>query len=159
MKYFFKNKHILSNTVFLTVLLFVVYNFTFILPHDLHCNIKENKTGLGQHHDFCNDGLDNYSHLFNLCSKNINYQNNDNLLDNHCFDNCENNEAEDENQKNDNCQICSLSYFNSLEFCDNLTFDFELQLLNEKPSYQKTKGFSSCSFFKFFLRSPPSYIA
>lgn len=62
-------------------------------------------------------------------------------------------------ENSDDCPICNLSYFNTLCFDGQLTNNLVLQETNEKPILQEFAGFSSFSYFKLFLRSPPSCIS
>ena len=62
-------------------------------------------------------------------------------------------------ENSDDCPICNLSYFNALCFDGQLTNNIILQETNEKPILLEIAGFSYFSYFKFFLRSPPSYTA
>ncbi|MBP5470129.1 MAG: hypothetical protein J6Z11_12890 [Candidatus Riflebacteria bacterium] len=55
--------------------------------------------------------------------------------------------------------MCNLSYFNSLYASESFTNYLTLQETNEKPVYLTKTGISSFTFFKFFLRSPPSFTA
>ncbi len=134
LKFNLKNRCILNNTVFLTVLLYVIYSFTFILPHNLHCSINNNEQ--------------------NLCQ-----QFHANSLSNNEEQNSENENKENEDQDLDDCPICNLTYFNGLYACKLPIQPINLQETNEKPVIKSTTGFNSFSFFKFFLRSPPSYIS
>ena len=138
LKFNLKNRCFLNNTVFFTVLLYVIYSFTFILPHKLHCVIYNNEQNVCQQfhtNSFNNDELSNSEQ------------------------NSENEKEEKEDYDLDDCPICNLSYFNSFNYSKPLIFDFALHITNEKLVYQTTNSFYSCSYFKFFLRSPPSYIS
>ena len=139
LKFNLKNRSILNNTVFLTVLLYVIYSFTFILPHNLHCVINNEQSLCQQFHtnSFSNNELSNSE------------QNSEN----------ENKENEDQDQDLDDCPICNLTYFNSLYYTEPLICQILLIETNEKPVNNKLTGFSSFTFLKFFLRSPPSFVS
>ena len=141
-KFNLKNRCALNNTVFLTVLLYVIYSFTFILPHNLHCFINTNEQNLCQNfytNSFSNNELSNSGQN----SENENKENED----------------QDQDQDLDDCPICNLSYFNGLYACKLSIQPINLQESTEKPFYENQTGFSSFTFFKFFLRSPPAYLS
>ena len=124
-----KNRFIFNITAILTVISVVFYLFAFSLPHDLHCSDSSGS-----------------SFISNLI----------NAFENTHHDNSEANRKDNKDNKNsDNCPICNLSYFNNLCFEEHLSNNIILQETNEKPVLQETVGFSSYSYFKFFLRSPP----
>ncbi len=121
-------------TAILTVISLFIYVFAFSLPHDLHCS--KDSTVLTK--------------LLETIEKthHDNFSNNSNREDN----------SKQEHDPN-SCPICNLSYFNSLNLSKPLIFDFALEVTNEKPVYKIQTGFSSFSYLKFFLRSPPSFAA
>ena len=129
-----KNKKRLFNfTAFITVISLILYFLAFSLPHELHCS-KDSETSV----------------LTSIFEKT------------HQNDVSNDTDTEEDNKNShssDNCPICNLSYFNSLSVCENFSNNVILQETNEKPVYQTSIGFSSFSYFKFFLRSPPGFIA
>lgn len=138
LKFNLKNRCFLNNTVFFTVLLYVIYSFTFILPHKLHCVIYNNEQNICQQlhtNSFNNDELSNSEQ------------------------NSENENEEKEDYDLDDCPICNLSYFNTFNYSKPLIFDFALHITNEKPVVETSTGFYSFSYLKFFLRSPPYLVA
>ena len=137
LKFSLKNRCILNNTVFLTVLLYVIYSFTFILPHNLHCVINNEQNLCQQFHtnSFGNNELSNSEQ------------------------NSENENEENEDQDLDDCPICNLTYFNGLYACKLPIQPITLQETNEKTVVEISTSFYSFSYFKFFLRSPPSYLS
>ena len=130
-----KRKYVLNITAILTVISLFVYVFAFSLPHDLHCS--QNDTAFTKL-------------LINTFEK-THHEDVSNDSDRN----------EDSNQKHNqnDCPICNLSYFNSLNLSKPLIFDFALEVTNEKPVYKIQTGFSSFSYLKFFLRSPPYFAA
>ncbi len=129
-----KNRFLFNITAIITVVAVIFYLFVFSLPHDLHCFDTSDSSFVS------------------------------NLID--AFENThhDNSEANNEDNKNnnkssDNCPICNLSYFNNICLEEQLSNNLILQETNEKPILQETVGFSSYSYFKFFLRSPPSFIS
>ena len=127
-----KQKTFLNITAIITVISLFVYVFAFSLPHDFHCSEKTDSSV--------------FSSLINktdATSSNNSNENNHNK----------------ESHSSDNCPVCNLSYFNGLYFTEPLICKTILIETNEKPVNLTKSGFSSFSFFKFFLRSPPSYIS
>ncbi len=130
------NKKLFNTTVYLTVVAFVFYLFIFSLPHELH-SLKDSDSVV-------------LTKLLKVVEKS--HHNDVSNDTNH-----KENSKQRHNQ--DNCPICNLSYFNSLNLNKPLIFDFALEVTKEKPVYKIQTGFSSFSYFKFFLRSPPSFAA
>ncbi len=131
-----KRKYLLNISAILTVISLFIYVFAFSLPHDLHCYDKTNSSV--------------FTYLIN--------ESDENQQTTPSTDSDENNHDKD-SHNSDKCPVCNLSYFNSVNLSKPLIFDFTLEVTNEKPVYQTTTGFSSFSYFKFFLRSPPSFTA
>ncbi len=129
-----KNKFLFVIASYLTVITIIFNLFAFSLPHELHCS-KDSAV---------------LTKLLDTIEKtpHDNVSNNSNRKDN----------SKQEHNPN-HCPICNLSYFNSLNLSKPLIFDFSLEATNEKPVYKIQTGFSSFSYFKFFLRSPPSFAA
>ena len=128
-------KYFLNITAFLTVISLFVYVFAFSLPHDFHCAEKTD---------------------FSVCSSLIN---NSEVTSQTTSANA----PEDDNHKKDshspdNCPVCNLSYFNGLYYTEPLVCKTVLIETNEKPVNNIKTGFSSFTFLKFFLRSPPFLI-
>ncbi len=130
-----KRKYLLNISAILTVISLFIYVFAFSLPHDFHCYPKT---------DFS---------VFNSITKSDDTQQTASSTDSD-----ENNHDKD-SHNSDKCPVCNLAYFNSLNLSNPLIFDFSLQVTNEKPVYQITTCFSSFTYLKFFLRSPPSFTA
>ena len=132
-----KNNNKLFNiTVNLTVIAFIFYLFIFSLPHELH-SLK-----------------DSDSVVLTKLLKVIEKTHHDDISN-------DVNHKENSKQRHsqDNCPICNLSYFNSFYATDCINCYLTLQETNEKPIIKTSTGFSSFSYFKFFLRSPPSFIS
>ncbi|MBR4329439.1 MAG: hypothetical protein IKP71_06255 [Candidatus Riflebacteria bacterium] len=130
-----KNKGLFNITAILTVITLVFYLFVFALPHNLHCS-KELEASV-------------LTKLLKVVEKS------------HHEDVSNDPKKEDNSQQEhsqDNCPICNLSYFNSLNFSKPLIINLALQVTNEKPINTTATGFSSSTYFKFFLRSPPTFI-
>ena len=122
-------------TAILTVISLFIYVFAFSLPHNLHCS--QNDTAFTKL-------------LINTFEK-THHEDVSNDSDRN----------EDSNQKHNqnDCPICNLSYFNSFYASEEFSINLTPQVTNEKPVVETTAGFSSFSYFKLFLRSPPSFTA
>ena len=131
-----KRNNFLNITAILTVISLFVYVFAFSLPHDFHCSEKTNS-----------------SVFSSLINKSNNIHQSDSSKDSN------ENSHKQENHNSDNCPVCNLSYFNGLYFIEPLVCKTILIETNEKPVNITKSGFSSFSFFKLFLRSPPSFKA
>ena len=131
-----KRNNLLNITAVLTVISLFVYVFAFSLPHDFHCS---ERTGFSVSSSLINKTDDAHK----TASSNDSNENNHNK----------------ESHSSDNCPVCNLSYFNGLYFTEPLICKTILIETNEKPVNITKSGFSSFSYFKFFLRSPPSYIS
>lgn len=131
-----QNKRLFSITAILTVITLIFYLFLFSLPHDLHSSIGSDSSALTK--------------LLEVIEKSHHDEASNQS-------NTEDSEKQGHNQ--DNCPICNLSYFNSLYASESFTNYLTLQETNEKPVNLTKTGFSSFTFFKFFLRSPPSFTA
>ena len=131
----YKNKVLFRFTALLTVITLIFYLFLFSLPHDLHCS------------------KDSDSSVFTNFIEAIEKSHHEDFSK-------DSNNKEDSKQRHnqDNCPICNLSYFNGLYFTKPLICKTILIETNEKPVNVTKTGFSSFSFYKFFLRSPPSFI-
>ena len=125
-----KRNNLLNITAVLTVISLFVYVFAFSLPHDLHC--------------FSSTESSFFSYLIETFEK-THHDDDSNKTD--------------KKDSSDNCPICNLSYFNGLYFTEPLVCKTILIETNEKPVNITKSGLSSFSFFKFFLRSPPSFKA
>ena len=131
-----QNKRLFSITAVLTVITLIFYLFLFSLPHDLHSSVGSDSSALTK--------------LLEVIEKSHHDEaSNDS--------NTKDNEKQGHNQ--DDCPICNLSYFNSLYASESFTNYLALQEANEKPVYLSKTGFSSFTYYKFFLRSPPSFIS
>ena len=129
-------KIFLNITAILTVISLFVYVFAFSLPHDFHCAEKTD---------------------FSVCSSLINNSEATSQTDS-AKDSEENNHQKDGHSP-DNCPVCNLSYFNGLYYTEPLICRTVLIETNEKPVNNIKTDFSSFTFLKFFLRSPPSFKA
>ena len=132
----YKNKVLFKFTALLTVITLIFYLFLFSLPHDLHCS------------------KDSDSSVFTNFIEAIEKSHHEDFSK-------DSNNKEDSKQRHnqDNCPICNLSYFNGLYACELSIQPINLQATTEKPIYKIQTGFSSFTYLKFFLRSPPSYIS
>ena len=129
-----KRKCFINITAILTAISLFIYVFAFSFPHDLHC--AKDSTVLTK--------------LLETIEKS------------HHEDISKNSNGKDNSQQKhnqDNCPICNLSYFNSLYVSEGFSNNLTLQETNERPVAKITTGFSSFSYFKFFLRSPPYFTA
>ena len=129
-------KNFLNITAILTVISLFVYVFAFSLPHDFHCAAKT---------DFS---------VFNSLINNSEVTSQTDLANN-----SEENDHKKDNHNPDNCPVCNLSYFNGLYYTEPFTCQTVLIETNEKPVNNIKTGFSSFTFLKFFLRSPPPFTA
>jgi hypothetical protein len=132
----YKNKVLFNFTAISTLIALVLYILAFSLPHDFHCSEKTNSS---------------------VFSNSINISDNTHKTDSSKDSN--ENSHKQENHNSDNCPVCNLSYFNGLYFTEPLICKTILIETNEKPVNVTKTGFSSFSFYKFFLRSPPSHIS
>ena len=119
-----------------TALFFAFYIFEFSLPHDFHCS---EKTNLSSFRSSINNSEITHQTASAKESEN----------DNH----------DSENHNDNDCPVCNLSYFNGLYYTEPLICQTVLIETNEKPVNNIKTGFSSFTFLKFFLRSPPSFTA
>lgn len=131
-----KRKYFLNISAILTVISLFIYVFAFSLPHDFHCSEKAD-----------------FSIFSSLTNKT------DNAHQTASSNDSDENNPNKESHSSDNCPVCNLSYFNGLYFTEPLVCKTILIETNEKPVNITKSGFSSFTFLKFFLRSPPSYIS
>ena len=131
-----KRKYFLNISAILTVISLFIYVFAFSLPHDFHCS---EKTDFPVFSSLINKTDDAHQTASSNDSDEKNHQK--------------------ESHSSDNCPVCNLSYFNGLYFTEPLICKTILIETNEKPVNVTKTVFSSFSFYKFFLRSPPSHIS